>query len=62
LKPHVETSAGKLKLLKGIANSAVQLAWVRRVRTIHIESQSLLVWPLAKIRPSTRAPTGLVEK
>jgi hypothetical protein len=40
LKPQTVRPAGKLRLLKGIANSAIHPRSVRLVRTFQIASQS----------------------
>ena len=53
---------GKLNVLNGMANSAAHPSPVRLVRTFQMASHSLASWPLAKTRPSTSAPDGLVEK
>ena len=60
LKPHTVRVDGKLRLLNGMANSAVHLVG-RVVRTSQMASQSVFSWPFAT-RPSTSAPDGLVAK
>ena len=62
LKPQTLWPEGKARLLKGIANSALQPSEERLVLTIQIASQSSLVSPFANTNPSTSAPLGLVEK
>jgi hypothetical protein len=62
LKPQTPPSVGKLRLLNGIANSAIQPASVRVVCTSQVVSQSVFSCPFANVSPSTSAPTGLVAK
>jgi hypothetical protein len=62
LNPQTVRPAGKLRLLNGMANSATQPSSLSLVRTCQMASQSVFSWPLAKVRPSTRAPDGLVAK
>ena len=62
LKPQTVSPAGKLRVLKGMANSALHPAPVCAVRTIQMPSQSSFVSPFANTRPSTMAPAGLVAK
>ena len=52
----------KAQAFERMENSALQPSSERFVFTIQIASQSSFVSPLAKTRPSTRAPFGLVEK
>ena len=62
LNPQTVPSGGKFRLLKGIANSALQPRSDRCVATFQMASQSSFVSPFANTRPSTRAPFGFVEK
>ena len=62
LKPQTVSPDGKLRVLNGMANSALHPSSVRAVRTIQMPFQSSFVSPFANTRPSTMAPAGLVAK
>lgn len=62
LNPQTVPSGGKFRLLKGMANSALQPWSERAVSTVQMASQSSFVSPFANTRPSTRAPFGFVAK
>ena len=62
LKPQMSWPAGKLRLLNGMANSAVHPCSVRRVRTSQMAFHSVFNSPFAKVSPSTSAPAALVAK
>ena len=62
LNPQAWCPRLKLRLLNGMANSALQPCSDWCVRTSQTASHSLLTWPFSMMRASTSAPSGFVAK